>query len=178
MPEGQADVTARYQQLLDGFNYDALDYCLRQYIWAELDYKTPGTRGLGRVTTDTPRFAAHYRQHVGTLDSNGQSFLYYAIQDIILTSYMTYALLAAAPISARTYHGSDELYRRWLPLIYSSAGKPKPGVLEAVGVTTEGDYEGLLEFMVGHDMNVDQTTGKILYYYCVAGLNLRYVETL
>ncbi|MHB8924055.1 MAG: hypothetical protein ACYC5I_02025 [Coriobacteriia bacterium] len=174
--EDQEYVATRYPQILDGFNYEALDHCLRQYIWAELDHKTPGVRGLGRVSTDTPRFAAYYRTQVGRLDANEQAFLYHAIQDIILTSYMTYALLADAPISLRTYATGDDLFRRWLPLVYSSAGRPKPGVLETLGVVTEGDYERLLQFMQDRHMEIDQMTGKILYYYCVAGVNLRRVE--
>lgn len=177
MPEAHAGVSARYQELIDGFNYSALDHCLRHYIWAELDFRTPGVRGLGRVSTDTPRFAAHYRRQVGALDRERLAFLYHGIQSIILTSYMIYALLVDGQSPSRTYESEEELYHRWLPLIYSSAGKPKPGVLAALGDMTVDDYERLLEFMQAQRMAIDQTTGKILYYYCVAGVNLRYVET-
>ena len=40
------------KELRPRFNVAAVGFCFSKYISAELDFQTPGDRGLGRISTD------------------------------------------------------------------------------------------------------------------------------
>ena len=89
-PETGKEIQKLFQKNFDEFrkdcNLDMLNYCLGRYIEAELDYVTPGERGLGRISTTPPRFAAYFRKQMVRLSPEKKDELYEFIQDLIIRS--------------------------------------------------------------------------------------------
>jgi hypothetical protein len=56
-----AQATVKLIDLPSVMNQDAILHCIREFAQAELDVETPGDRGLGRLSTEVPRFGAYFR---------------------------------------------------------------------------------------------------------------------
>lgn len=169
-----------YPVLRAQFNLAAIDYCLASLIVAELDAKTPGDRGLGRVSTDTPRLAAYRRQPVKALDPAATWRLYYLIQDLMLRGYLSFALAVENPIRPAKYADAVDLFHRWLPVVYSSGGRVSDGLLDVMRLVADSAFENLESFFQEHHMgsslSPDEKTGQILAYYATGGAVLRMIE--
>jgi hypothetical protein len=64
-PERLHKCEARLRDLRYRLNYDG--FCMNLPVMAELDYHTPGDRGLGRLSTEVPRLGGHCRKSLAQL---------------------------------------------------------------------------------------------------------------
>jgi hypothetical protein len=90
------------------------------FVDYQLDFRTPGDRGLGRISTEIPRLGAYFRKSMSRLSQPELRDLYGIIQDLMLRGYLTRALLLEAPPKQPVLTNALELYETWLAGFYSS----------------------------------------------------------
>jgi len=181
LAEKRSDLSFKFQELQASLQCESLSYCLEKYINSELDSKTPGDRGLGRMTTVIPRLGAYYRKQMSRLQSEDLSELYGLIQRIILIAYLVRPFFVEKPLS-KPKLSEKKLYKAWIPTIYSGDNPLSESVLDTIDAFTYATIESLFNFFTKYKMEKNHLLGKdkkmdILFGYYVAGYYLRIVET-
>jgi hypothetical protein len=187
---------SNFEQFGNNYNRDVLSYCLEKYINAELDFTTPGDRGIGRVSLIIPRYGAYFRKQLlltryGAyfrkqlllMSKNNLIKLYNLIQDIILRGYLVHLLFMERPVKISVILKGEEILEKWIPGIYSQDLSKMPEPLQKIMILcTNSAFTDLEDFMVLHNMKgggflSKDKTNEILCYYPFAGYGLRLVET-
>ena len=178
-----------YRKLMSEFNSEAITYCLEKYIEAELDYTTPGNRGIGRMTANIPRLGAYFIKPLSKLSIQELNKLGFLIQDLCIRGYLNSAIYVKWPANNVKLSDKDLLFREWIPLIYVTnpyGFSPELWDIMKVDITftiieihdflrkhgIEGDS---LFKRAGRFLSGDKING-ILEYYAIAGYSLRAVE--
>lgn len=174
---------SNFEQFGNNYNRDVLSYCLEKYINAELDFTTPGDRGIGRVSLIIPRYGAYFRKQLLLMSKNNLIKLYNLIQDIILRGYLVHLLFMEKPVKISVILKDEEIFEKWIPGIYSQDLSKMPEPLQKIMILcTNSVFKDLEDFMVLHKMKgggflSKDKTNEILCYYPFAGYGLRLVET-
>lgn len=174
---------SNFEQFRNNYNCDVLSYCLEKYVNAELDFTTPGDRGIGRVSLIIPRYGAYFRKQLLLMSKNNLIKLYNLIQDIILRGYLVHLLFMERPVEISVILKGDEIFEKWIPGIYSQDLSKMPELLQKImSLCTNSAFTDLEDFMVLHKMKgggflSKDKTNEILCYYPFAGYGLRLVET-
>ncbi|HUY36473.1 MAG TPA: hypothetical protein VMV69_27295 [Pirellulales bacterium] len=108
---------------------DAACYSINHFLDSELDFATPGNRGMGRMTENWSRFGGQCRQELKSLPQETVSRLRRAFTDQIVSGYLfaEYLLecsLNAAVPRAEFPSGAEGIFEQWIPTIYSQTGPP------------------------------------------------------
>jgi len=170
------------KDLRSRFNVLVVGACFSPYIRAELDFRTLGDRGLGRVSTSIPRLGAYFRKPMSRLSDVELRDLYGIIQDLMLRGYFTRALLLETPPKRAVLTAAPELYETWLAGFYSSDPSQMGTSLRAVLATvTDSAFEALKAFFGGHGMRGgglfrEDKTELISLYYPLGGFAVRTFE--
>lgn len=175
-PEQPGGVDSNWPILRASLNLPALDHCVGALIASELDAQTPGERGLGRVSLNPPRLGGRYRRQIGSLEQADVDTLYLAIQHLVLSGYVGYALLMEDPPLTPVVTDADEIYGKWVPWIYSG-GRPPRNVMDAVFAVTSPATESVVRYLGTLQVDGDaQPANMMLLHYVLAGVYLRGVE--
>jgi len=173
---------SNYPVLRQSLNLEVINFCMHRYIQAELDSRTPGNRGLGRMTTGIPRFAAYMRKHISILSEKDISELYRLIQDLMINGYLIHALFIENPIKKPSLSRGKTLYERWIPEIYvGNLSKMSRSVSDLFEVGPGPPFIRLQAFLDAHNLkgggflSLDKTE-LITFYYPIAGFALRAAE--
>lgn len=175
-------INPKYDKLKTTFNSKAITHCFGNYINAELDYKTEGVRGLGRMSTYIPRLGAYFRKPISKLAVDEINELYRLIQDTILIGYLNHALGSGENLEEAVLTDGEELFKAWIPEIYSSGiGQMEEGFRNMLTATVEAAYRELTAFFSEHGMKgggflAKDKTDDIFIYYALAGFILRVTE--
>ena len=142
-----------FQKFRNNHNCDALSYCLEKYINAELDFTTPGDRGIGRVSLIIPRYGAYFRKQLLLMSKNNLIKLYNLIQDIILRGYLVHLLFLERPVKTSVILTGEEIFEKWIPGLYSQDLSKTPELLQKIMILcTNSVFTDLEDFMVLHKM--------------------------
>ena len=71
----------------------SFQFCLVNFLQAEFDYKTSGSRGLGRISEEVPRLGAYFRNGISKLNSEEMKEL-----DSRITMLIVKFLLCSYPL--------------------------------------------------------------------------------
>lgn len=171
----KADLRRQFQALRPHFDGQKIGYCLGRFIGAELDLRTPGMRGLGRVTDRVPRLGGYHRERLRRLPPHEMVQLHELIAQLMLSAYLVSALLSDDPAGIVLTSPVD-LFHAWIPQIYvtGSFGPTSQAALEEL---TARKFTDLLAFMRTHNMRGGRflrrdLTPVIFYYYAIAGAGL------
>ncbi len=170
------------KELRSHFNVVAVGFCFSKYISSELDFRTPGDRGLGRISTEIPRLGAYFRKPMSRLSQSELRDLHGIMQDLMLRGYLTRALLVEAPPKQPVLTTAPELYETWLAGFYSSDPSQMGLNLRAVlASVTDSAFATLNGFFGGHGMRGgglfrEDKTGLISMYYPLGGFGVRTIE--
>jgi len=174
------ELKSKSEEVKSSLNYDSLFYCIDKYINSELDSRTRGNRGIGRMTTWIPRLGAYYRKEMSRLSTKNLSELYTLMQDVIFRAYLARPLIVENPISMAKLSKGSELYEAWIPGIYvvDPFGEK---LLDMIDACTSTAWESFLNFLKKHGMSrpgtfPNEKMDEILFRYVVAGYYLRVVE--
>lgn len=123
-------ISSEYKQFLakapsmtEYFYGNAVKYCINRFLDSEMDYVTPGDRGMGRITTFIPRFAGMYANILNGLSINEQNIIRNAIFKILKLGYKTavfFEIVIERDPSKLDYIDSLDLFKRWIPKIYGT----------------------------------------------------------
>ena len=174
---------SNFEQFGNNYNCDVLSYCLEKYINAELDFTTPGNRGIGRVSLIVPRYGAYFRRQLLLMSKDDLIKLYNLIQDIILRGYLAHLLFYEESVKISIVLKGEDLFKKWIPGIYSQdLSKMSDHLQKIMTLCTNSAFKNLKDFMVLHKIKgggflSKDKTNEILCYYPFAGYGLRLVET-
>jgi hypothetical protein len=184
-PEWSTELEPQLDEVRRAFSGEAIDYCLDRFIQAELDFESPGQRGLGRISEVVPRYGAHYRKHLRRLDTAQLDAVDALIRTQILSGYLAFVLPRESPVEAADVQNGENLFRQWIPHIYSSslanaADEESRTLLAVLGSDAMQNH---LQFLGKHGMKgggflSSDKTELILFHYHLAGFGLRIVERL
>ncbi|MGQ9780594.1 MAG: hypothetical protein ACUVRM_12125 [Bacillota bacterium] len=155
-------------------NLEAVQSCISKFIDAEMDYLTKGDRGIGRMTTVYPRFAAYYRKQVSRLDQKQCSTLRDLFQDVILCAYIAHTCVSNRAVEGRSVP-LHALFEEWIPVIYGGEPFLSEAHSQVIMVFTAYAFTQLVDFLDSLRIK-RQKKGSIFVMYAVAGWKLRAVE--
>lgn len=107
-----------YIKSKDKIEIDNIDYCINNYVNSELDYITPGVRGLGRASDFWPRLGGYYRKSISKLSQEKIKELNTLITNLITKSYLFEILISDNEKESSNVKSKEELYNKWIPEIY------------------------------------------------------------
>lgn len=176
-PDSPSGVDARWPVVRSSLSLPTLEYCIRSYLTSEMDATTPGDRGLGRVSLHPPRLGGHFRSQIASLQVSEQWELYFAMLHLLLSAYVGYALLVEDPPRRPVVTAPETLFQKWIPLVYSSGGRPPQNVLDALMDVTSASAESTIVLLTRWGIDARNLPGNLmLFHYMIAGLDLRGVE--
>lgn len=174
---------SRYDNFINVYNSEMISYCINKYISAELDYLTPGERGLGRLSTYIPRFGAAFRKSLSKLKPDQLDQLSDLLIDLILRGYLLVIIFIQkeAEISKLT---KEELFEKWIPNIYvvDLTQFPK-NQYDMLFDACNDSCRHLLDFGNRFFTKKEMRNYKkpnfpeMIFRYTIAGLALRSIET-
>ena len=178
-----------FKKLISEFNSEAITHCIEKYIEAELDYTTPGSRGIGRMTANIPRFGAYFKKPLLKLSSQELDKLYFLIQDLCIRGYLNSAIYVKWPARSDKLSNKTLLFKEWIPKIYiTNPYNVSSEVWDIIKINSMFTIIEVHDFMRKHGMERNGIFNKaskflsgdkvneILEYYIVAGYTLRAVE--
>jgi len=176
-------LNSRFDQFRDNFEGLNIGYCLHNFIVAELDFKSPGVRGIGRLSKHVPRFGSLYRKQLSQIDQHKMEVLYDLIQDLMLKSYLTGVLMLGEELQEIKVNNNIQLFENWIPNIYVTPFNVLgSGLQKALIAFCGSSPDKVIDFL---DTNKIKRKGflrrdkisEIISYYIVAGCGLRITET-
>ncbi len=182
MEEELISIGKEFEKLKQVVNVNFITNCIQQFISAELDYETPGIRGLGRLSTSIPRFGAYFRKHLSELSLEDIGKMYALIQNVIVMGYLFHALFIEKEVQNPKITSTEQLYENWIPYIYSSGrSSMTERARNALFNFSAPAYKELKEFMSrcnfkGGGFLVRDKTNDIILYYAIGGFMLRRSE--
>jgi len=178
-----AMLRSKFSDFKNDFNGERIGYSLHQYIKAELDFETHGTRGIGRVSKDVPRFGGYYREQLSEMNQEKLKKLYDLIQMVMLSSYLTGTLMMSEELEQAVVTDKNELFEKWIPNIYVTPfNLLGSGLQNGLLTLCDQSLENLLKFLENNKIKKKGVFSKdkeneIILYYMVAGCGLRITET-
>ncbi|WP_186673546.1 hypothetical protein [Sporosarcina sp. BP05] len=169
----------RFEQFSEICNYKKINYCMDEYINAELDIRTAGTRGIGRMSDDIPRFGGYFRKQITKISEEEVIELAHNIKQILYIGYLSHVLSLEETLKTPTTSSEDALFKKWIPGIYASNIGDIPDPLSNwIFGGSEENLNKLKKIMksnglIGGGFMQADKTDMILTYYPVAGFGLR-----
>lgn len=170
-------------------NYKSIDPeiinpCIEKFVQAELDYTTPGDRGLGRLTETLPRLGAYFREPIAKLDELNREKLDALMTRIITKGYVFVSIVHSKPkeeISAKT---GEQVYEEWVPKIFTfDLSNISNNAGDLLLMVTKNDLDEIKNFFNQNDMGAGGFFSKdksddIMMHYLIAGVSLYFIEKL
>jgi hypothetical protein len=180
--EAIAMIDGMYDELKSTIDFEKIDYCMDRYINAEIDFQTPGDRGIGRMRDTIPRFGGYFRKQVSKLSSEDLEEIKSNLKQVLYTGYLIHIFLQEETLKDSKGQSSQELFKKWIPKIYVSKVENIPANLKnyLFGATSK-KLMNLKKIMkknglVGGGIFGSDKTDMILTYYPIAGYGLRASE--
>jgi hypothetical protein len=165
--------------------------CIKEYVRTEMDFITPGIRGIGRISTSPPRFGGYFSKHLRKLDKKELDEISNIITEIVFCGYYTELKIELLAGSLKKPKGFeyDHLYKKWIPSIYGtnmtySLPEGIKGLIEDSHINSNIYFfykVGEKTSFPKNSINVDKifdggTLQTIISFYVDAGFILRYLE--
>jgi hypothetical protein len=173
----------RKQWARDGFEgaginiSESADRCLDKFIDSELDYATPGNRGLGRFVEIIPRLAGRHRTVISRLSDQQRLELGTFIKRHMACGYLIAAQMVNVPNVRQT---EEQLYASMVLCVSSQPFPLFPdrdceAQAQLLHTCTKNELQHELS-----DLGVawGDTDDLISYMYFVVGMALRVLETV
>ena len=97
------------------------EYCIDKFVASEVDYTTPGMRGLGRIGENVPRLAARHRGTVARMTDEEREALKRFIRRHVVCGYLFTEFAYGLTDESRQQVGANKLFEMWVLTIYSSS---------------------------------------------------------
>ena len=148
-----AKLRCRFDQNKSKINIPAINYCINEFIYSELDTATPGIRGLGRLTAFVPRLGGYFRNQISSFSSSQIEELLNLILSLIIQPYIfSYSMLLESDPDIIRYD-PYVLYEIWVPCIYElSISQPGAGPSSYLVVISEPLFNTVMKYFNLHRM--------------------------
>lgn len=170
-------------------NYESIDPevvspCIEKLVQAELDYTTPGDRGLGRLTETLPRLGAYFREPIAKLDDINHEKLDALITRIITKGYIFVSIVHSKPKEKISTKTENQLYEEWIPKIFTfDLNNISNNAGDLLLAVTKNDFDEIKNFFNQYGMRASgffsrDKSDDILMHYLIAGASLYFIEKL
>ena len=170
--------------------------CIRRFVRAELDFETPGNRGIGRTSDACPRFGAKHRLVLQEAEQSVLAelrtlFFRQILAGYLFIEYVHDSIFGEQLARHPTMCSTENLFNTWIPQIYVPFGVEaierhiKEAAREVFG---DENFDGARDIWIfsadtrihdcmrGHGMTVGDFEIIVLRQYFNAGLLLRAIE--
>lgn len=166
---------SRMEELRRTLHPEELGTCLSYFIGAELDWRTPRRRGLGRASDFVPRLGSLGPKQFFAM-GGGRRHAADLIMQVVLDGYMSLWLLENDGLEGPKLRMSPpELAKMWVPGIYavsfSSMGKP----FEVAELHATASVDVLLAYLKSKGVSGPKVR-LACHYYVLAGWSLRLAQ--
>lgn len=167
-----------------GISSDTINYCVEKFVQTELDFITPGDRGIGRLTETLPRLGAYFRNPLSNFDKTELDELDTLITKLITKGYLFSAIINGQPKEKTLSFTDEELYREWIPKIFTfNLNVISDNAGNLLLAITEKNSQQIKDYFKSHNMRGGGLFSKdksedILMHYIIAGVSLYYIEKL
>lgn len=170
-------VNAKMDNLLNSHNFSVPEYCIDKFIKSEMDYQSPGLRGVGRVTDETPRFGGYYRSSVNNLYKDEIVALEVLFKEIIYNGYFIHVILYEEVLKPAKFEDKYKLYQMWIMYILGFDNNSLFQVMRKLEIASKTCVATLKEKLVEFGFPMTDTEADVLVriigFYGVAGYTLR-----
>ncbi len=167
----------KISKLKNNHDFTVPEYCIDKFIKSEMDQQSPGLRGVGRVTNETPRFGGYFRENINHFYEDEIMELEVLFKEIIYIGYFTHVMLYEETLKSAELEDKYKLYQMWIMYIlgfdnnFFSQSIAKVEKASQKAVDNLKEKLNKLEFpMSDHE---EEILDRILRFYGVAGLTLR-----
>ncbi|MBK5215886.1 MAG: hypothetical protein JJE53_03735 [Candidatus Pacebacteria bacterium] len=180
--DGIAIINKYIDEIKSTIDFKKIDYCIDNYINAEIDYQTTGERGIGRISDTIPRFGSYFRKQICKLSSENLNEIKDNIKQILYIGYLTHIFLHEEVFKNSNSISSQELFEKWIPNIYLiNVGDIPSDINKSLFGYTNETLMNLKKILiknglVGGGIFSSDKTDMILTYYPIAGYGLRSSE--
>jgi len=164
--------------------------CIAKFLDSEIDYITPGIRGLGRMSTYWPRFGGYYTKFLSKLNQKDIEIIKNTINDIIIFGYYSSVVqeVYKNKISNFDQKTFESLYQEWIPIIYAERFSESVnnylndrGIISyyyfCIKLLTETDFPKNVILRKGIGSKGNLKLASIMRKYIDAGFILRAIES-
>ena len=177
------DIKPNLENLPTKYSARVVEPCIEKFVDAELDFHSPGNRGIGRISEAIPRYGAYFKRFLQPLEQDSLARVRMLIEDQVLVGYLSHCYWCEEPLGEPTITDGETLFRAWIPVVYSSAarGAMNEDFAQLFSLISTPPYEAHkayitgLGFKGGGLLSKDKTD-MILFHYPLAGVLLRRVE--
>ncbi len=159
--------------------------CAVDFVESELDWKTEGSRGYGRLTESIPRLAGWQREGFSRLDRTAADALRGKVAASLTRGYAISMLMEGA-VRKQIYQPQNvtkqQLWEKWIPLLYGSPGGVdaisalKPTIRRIAEQDIERFKSSLSDAGIRIGMMAGPRLGAIVNGYLECGVLLRQLE--
>jgi hypothetical protein len=176
----KTSLLSKFDQSKPNFDGIKIGYCINRFVEAELDFETKGDRGIGRISSNPPRFGAYSRKQLSNVSKSDLESLRENLIEVMLSAYLVGLMFdeKEVPVEAE----SEVLFDRWIPNIYVTPFDMLGENLQsALLLFCETPYKHLLDIIDRLNLNPKRFLKKdyihtIFSFYLVAGWGLRHIE--
>ena len=170
-------VDVKMDNLMNNHNFSVPEYCIDKFIKSEMDHQSPGLRGVGRVTDETPRFGGYYRSSVNNLYKDEIVELEVLFKEIIYNGYFIHAILYEEALKSAKFEDKYKLYQIWIMYILGFDNNSFIQVLEKLEKASQTTVATIKEKLIEFEFSMTDTEAdvldRIIRFYGIAGYTLR-----
>ena len=176
------NIYERFEYWKETVIIEILDECINRFVIAELDFETPGSRGIGRLSADIPRFGAYYRKGLSKLPFHYLFDVDKSITNLMIKGYLAHSLFMNEPRKNIYIESTEEFFRKWISQIYINSFSSFPeDVKKTILFCSENDINNLIQLLIKYRLRkrklfILNKTYIILRNYVKAGFILRNIE--
>ena len=112
------ELQTRFEKQIVAGDVGAVAKCVDRFVQAELDFETPGDRGIGRASASVPRLGAYFRKELKQASAQVREEIAGDIRGLIWRGYLCSGLLSE-PFVRSGVEPAERLFNDWIPRIYS-----------------------------------------------------------
>lgn len=173
-------ISSVIENFLTTHNSETISYCVDTYVDSELDFKTPGERGLGRVSDGVPRFGGYFRKSLSRLTKEEMKELELLLKKTIYIGYIVHVGWMDNTSSSINVE-RNQLFAKWIPRIYNSNMESIPETQNILYSLSGNSLNQISDFIKKKNLKNDKIfgtnkTNMILGCYPIVGYVLRFTE--
>lgn len=116
--ERASDVERQFAELRAHFNVATVEPCISFFVDAEMDFVTPGERGLGRLSSYVPRFGGYFRKRLSRLSADERQRLRDLMVRCLTSGYLACFVRFSRGVRP-VLTDVSQLREKWISAIYS-----------------------------------------------------------
>lgn len=174
----QSQFDMKVQSLISKQTFAIPKYCIDKFLSSEMDQKSAGLRGVGRINDEIPRFGGYFRNELNQLYTDEILEIKRRFEEIIYIGYLIHLFHCEEALKPEAYHDKYKLYQMWIMYLIGFNQNAFKEVITLIQLASKETTEKIKRQMENHDLNKfsnakDEILDNTLLYYGIVGFALR-----